>query len=65
MYTVGPLDEGEDIEIMTALPVPYQKASIRWVVKYFHDLYKMGVVFIDHYAIPLSDGGDLNLRSHN
>jgi hypothetical protein len=62
---VGQLDEGEDIEIINALPVPYQKATIRWVVKYFHDLYKVGVAFIDHYAIPLSDGSDPNLRPHN
>jgi hypothetical protein len=65
MYTARQLAEGDDIEIMNALPVPYQKANIRWVVKYFHDLYKIGLAFIDHYSIPLSDGGDLNLRGHN
>jgi len=58
MYTVRRLDEGEDIEIMTALPLPYQKATTRWVVKYSHDLYKVGLAFIDHHAIP-SSGGDV------
>jgi len=45
MYTIRRLDEGEDIEIMTALPLPYQKATTRWVVKYSHDLYKVGLAF--------------------
>ncbi|MFI5295793.1 MAG: PilZ domain-containing protein [Thermodesulfovibrionales bacterium] len=52
MYTDRRHDEGEDIEILNAFPVPYQKATIRWVVKYFHDLYKIGLAFIDQYAIP-------------
>lgn len=65
MYTVRRLEEGEDIEIMNSLPVPYQKATTRWVVKYFQDLYKIGLEFIDHYAIPLSGGGDLNLSERN
>ena len=65
MYSTRQLGEGEDIEIMNALPVPYRKATTRWVVRYFQDLYKIGLVFIDHYAIPSSGGGDLNLREHN
>jgi len=46
MYTARRLEEGNHIEIMTALPVPYQKATARWVVEYSQDFYKIGLEFI-------------------
>jgi hypothetical protein len=54
MFTARRLEEGEDIEIITALLLPYQKATTRWAVKYSQDLYKIGLAF----TIPLSGGGD-------
>jgi hypothetical protein len=58
MYTYGRLEEGEDIEINNALPVPYQKATVRWTKKYSEDFYKIGLEFVHNYsALP---GGDLN-----
>ncbi len=46
MYSTRRLEEGDDIEIMTTLPVPYQKATARWVVEYSQDFYKIGLAFI-------------------
>lgn len=45
MYTSRRLEEGVDIEIMNGLPFPYQKATTRWVVKQYQDLYKIGLAF--------------------
>jgi hypothetical protein len=60
MFTARPLEEGEDIEIMTALllPLPYRKATTRWVVKYSQDLYKIGLAF-KSVPFPWSFGGSL------
>ena len=46
MYTFDELAQGENIEIKNALPVPYQKAVVRWVKNYAIDLYKVGIMFV-------------------
>jgi hypothetical protein len=51
MYADVPLPEGENIEIVNALPVSSQKATIRWVEKYLPDLYKIGLVFVGCKAV--------------
>ena len=45
IYTDIRLEEGDDIEILTAPLLRYQKATTRWVVKYNQDLYKIGLAF--------------------
>jgi hypothetical protein len=47
IYTFEQLSEGETIEIHDSLPVPYKKATVRWVRAYAGDFYKVGLMFID------------------
>ena len=47
IYSDSPLNEGEIIEIKSALPVPYLWAAVRWAKKDAADLYKMGLMFIE------------------
>ncbi len=46
LYTFfKPLNEGEDIAFKDALPVSYQKGTVRWVKQYAEDFYGVGVMF--------------------
>jgi hypothetical protein len=47
LYTFKPLSEGQGIIVKSALPVPYQKAIVRWVKRYSEDLYRVGLMFIE------------------
>jgi len=47
IYTFDHLDEGETIEIKDTLPVPYKRATVRWVKVYSGNFYKVGLTFID------------------
>jgi hypothetical protein len=47
IYTFEQLNEGETIEIRDALPVPYKRATVRWVRAYSGNFYKIGLAFID------------------
>ena len=39
--------EGESIELRSSLPVPFTKATVRWIKKYVDNLYKMGLMFVE------------------
>ncbi len=46
LYTFfKPLDKGEDIAFKDALPVSYQKATVRWSEQYDEDFYGVGLMF--------------------
>lgn len=45
IYTFKPLAEGEEILFKSALPVPYQRAEVRWVRQCNPTIYKAGVQF--------------------
>jgi hypothetical protein len=47
IYTFDHLDEGEIIEIKDTLPVPFKRATVRWVKAYSGNFYKVGLTFID------------------
>jgi hypothetical protein len=47
LYTFRPLFEGQNIIVKSPLPVPHQKAIVRWVKKYAEDLYRVGLMFIE------------------
>jgi hypothetical protein len=46
IYTFDCVNEGETIEIKTTLPVPYDRAEVRWVKTYSGNFYKVGLMFI-------------------
>jgi hypothetical protein len=52
MTTFYPLEEGQEIIIKDPLPVPYQRATIRWIRKYHEDYYRVGLTFVER---PVSD----------
>ena len=37
--------EGENVEFRSSLPVPYQRATVKWIKKDVNNLYKMGLMF--------------------
>jgi hypothetical protein len=47
IYSDNHLNEREDIEIRSSLPVPYIRATVRWIKKDAADLYKMGLMFVE------------------
>ena len=47
MYSDVQPNNGESIEFRSSLPVPFTKASVRWVKKDVNDLYKIGISFIE------------------
>jgi c-di-GMP-binding flagellar brake protein YcgR len=47
LYSFQPLFAGQHITVRSTLPVPYQKAIVRWVKKYSEDLYRVGLMFIE------------------
>jgi hypothetical protein len=47
VYTFDLLTEGDTIEIKNALPVPYKRATVRWVKAYSGNFYKIGLMFIE------------------
>jgi len=46
MYTYRRLYEGDDIKINNALPIPHQRATVRWTKRYADDFYKVGLEFV-------------------
>jgi hypothetical protein len=46
LYVFAPVYEGQTVTIKTALPVPYQKATVIWVQKRAEELYRAGFKFI-------------------
>jgi hypothetical protein len=47
LYTFTPMNTGQNILIKNFLPVPYQKATIRWVKKHTEGLYRVGLLLIE------------------
>ncbi len=47
IYTFDRLHEGETIEIIKNFPVPYRKATVRWVKECCEDFYKIGITFVE------------------
>ncbi len=47
LYTFTPINTGQNIVINNFLPVPYQKATVRWVKKHTEELYRVGIMFIE------------------
>ena len=45
MYCSHPLREGQSVVIQNCLPVPHSRATVRWVRRYSHDLYTVGLEF--------------------
>ena len=45
IYTFKPLEEGQEIIFKNTLPVPYNRATVRWVRQCNKSIYKAGVVF--------------------
>jgi len=39
--------EGESIDLRSSLPVPFTKATVRWIKKDVDNFYKMGLLFVD------------------
>lgn len=54
IYTDSAHDEGEIIEIRSALPVAHSRAAVKWTKKDAADLFKMGLMFIseDQHSAP-------------
>jgi hypothetical protein len=52
MYTYRRLNEGDHIRIKNALPVPHQKAAVRWTKRYSEDFFKVGLEFIEDGPDP-------------
>ncbi len=46
-YTDSRIEEGEDIEFRSSLPVAFVRATVRWVKKDVGELYKMGLMFVE------------------
>ncbi len=46
IYTFDHLDEGKTIEIIGTLPVPFKRATVRWIKAYSGNFYKVGLNFI-------------------
>jgi len=47
IYTFDCLNEGETIEIIKNIPVPYRKATVKWVKECCEDFYKIGITFVE------------------
>jgi hypothetical protein len=47
IYTFKPLKEGQVIVFKSNLPVPYHRATVRWVKQYNGSIYKVGVLFTE------------------
>jgi hypothetical protein len=45
IYSDARPKEGESIEFRSSLPVPYPKATVRWVKDDVDGIYKMGLMF--------------------
>lgn len=45
IYTFDELVVGDSLEMRNALPVPYLKATVRWVKDYSGNYYKAGIMF--------------------
>ncbi len=39
--------EGDHMEVRSSLPVPFTRATVRWVKKDVDNLYKMGLMFVE------------------
>lgn len=46
MYSDVQPKDGESLEFRSSLPVPFAKATVRWIKKDVDNLYKMGLMFI-------------------
>jgi hypothetical protein len=46
MFSAYPLKKGQGITIKTKLPVPHQKATVRWIRELREDWYQVGLEFI-------------------
>jgi hypothetical protein len=55
LYTFTPIYVGQAITVETALPVPYQKATVIWVQKRAEDLYRVGLKFMTVATKPATD----------
>lgn len=47
IYTFKPLKEGEGLLFKSNLPVPYRKATVRWVKQCNRSIYRVGVMFVE------------------
>ncbi len=47
VYSDASPREGDNMEVRSSLPVPFTRATVRWVKKDVDNLYKMGLMFID------------------
>jgi hypothetical protein len=47
LYTFTPINTNQNILIRNFLPVPYQRATVRWVKKHTEELYRVGLFFIE------------------
>jgi hypothetical protein len=46
VYAFDCFKEGETIEMVKNILVPYRKATVRWVKECYEDFYKIGIAFI-------------------
>jgi len=47
IFTFKPLKEGEELLFKINLPVPYHRATVRWVRQCTRSIYKVGVLFAE------------------
>ena len=47
LYTFKPLKKGEGLLFKSNLPVPYHKATVRWVKQCSQSIYRVGVLFAE------------------
>ncbi len=45
IYSDARPDEGESMEFRSALPIPYPKATVKWVKDDVGGIYRMGLMF--------------------